>query len=301
MRNPLVFLFLCVLSQGAFSQATPLTHHPLITGYDNAPVWKKTVNEFDEYNAFTGMDADGNEPTSLTLEGKITKVIYKTLRERSTLEIFRNYEEAVVQAGGEIIFSCNQDKQECAARYAGPTMAKFGVTAILNTAGRYLLGKIEQGEDVAYLAIAVGQVTNEIHVVEVKDIDLGMVMLDADALGKGLDAKGYVVVEGIFFDTDKATLKPESTDALQEVAKLLESRADLNVYVVGHTDAQGTFEYNRTLSNQRAAAVANELTESYGISRERMDAHGVGPLSPQATNASEVGRAKNRRVVLVVQ
>ena len=108
-----------------------------------------------------------------------------------------------------------------------------------NLAGRYLLARLDQDEHTAYIAIAVGAASTTVHVIEVKAMDTGMVTLDAAALGKGLDAKGYVVVEGIYFDTDKATIQDRSAIALSEMARLMESRPELSVYVVGHTDSQG--------------------------------------------------------------
>ncbi len=293
-------LFIAVPATGHASAA--LTGHALIAPYEGSTIRRKDVKEFDEYSAFTGMDETGKQPTSLSLEGKVTKILYKQPKERSILELFRNYEMAVKQAGGRILFSCNQEKYECVKAYAGPTLQKLSdLHAISNTAGRYLLAQIEQDEQVAYIAIAVGQSHTDIHVIEVKKMQTGMVTLDAAALGEGIDARGYVVVEGIFFDTDKATLQPQSGNALGQMAKLLNDRPDLKVYIVGHTDSQGSFAHNQSLSERRAQAVVEELARNHGIDRARMAGHGVGPLAPQSSNTSETGRAANRRVVLVAQ
>ncbi len=276
------------------------TDHPLVSPYEGSTIRRKKVLEFDEYHAFTGMDESGKEPTTIDLEGRITKINYVNPKDRSRLEMIRNYEAAVLSAGAEILYQCNQDERECVERYAGPTFQKTSdIHAMANLAGRYLLARVNQGEEVAYVAIAVGQSSTDIHVIEVKAMQTGMVHLDADALGKGLDRQGYVVVEGIYFDTDKATLKPESTAALTEVAGLLGARPDLRVFVVGHTDLQGSFAHNQALSEARAQAVLEALVADFGIARERLDSHGVGPLAPKATNANEAGRSLNRRVVLV--
>jgi flagellar motor protein MotB len=287
---------------GAGSAREPLTDHPLISAYEGSVMRRKDVKQFDQYDAFTGMDESGKTPTGISLEGKVTKLIYAKLEDRSVLEVFRNYEDAVRQAGAETLYTCNQDKQECVARYAGTTFQKYAdIHSMSNLAGRYLLAKIEEAEQTAYIAIAVGPNSSTIHVIEVKKMDTGMVSLDAAALGKGIDARGYVVVEGIYFDTDKATLKTQSTTALAEMAKLLVARPDLSVYVVGHTDMQGSFTHNQGLSENRAKAVVEALVVDHDIDRDRMEGHGVGPLSPQANNNSDSGRAKNRRVVLVAR
>ena len=101
------------------------------------------------------------------------------------------------------------------------------------------------------------------------------------------------------FDTDKTDLKPESKPALDEVAKLLNDRADLKLYVVGHTDMQGSLAHSMSLSEGLAKPVVKALTADYGIDGARLEGRGVGPLVPVATNASEGGRASNRRVALV--
>ena len=105
-------------------------------------------------------------------------------------------------------------------------------------------------------------------------------------MGKDIDELGRVVLDGLFFDHDKATLTPESKPALDEIAKFLTMRPELSVYVVGHTDSTGSFDYNETLSRDRAGAVAAALVDRYGIAAERLEAHGVGPLVPVFTNQS---------------
>jgi outer membrane protein OmpA-like peptidoglycan-associated protein len=108
-------------------------------------------------------------------------------------------------------------------------------------------------------------------------------------------------VPGIFFDTGKSELKPESAAAVGEVAKLLKADAALKVYVVGHTDNVAALELNLRLSQARAEAVMQALMSQHGIAAARLAARGVGPLAPVASNDNEEGRAKNRRVELVKQ
>ena len=118
-------------------------------------------------------------------------------------------------------------------------------------------------------------------------------------MAKGLGEKGHIAIYGIYFDTDKATIKPESKPTLDEMAKLLNGQPQLKVFIVGHTDSQGSYEHNMTLSRQRAEAVAAALAGSYRIARNRLYTAGVGYLAPIGSNASEDGRALNRRVELV--
>lgn len=140
-----------------------------------------------------------------------------------------------------------------------------------------------------------------VHVVEAKAMEGGLVTASAAELAAGLDRDGHVRVYNIYFDTGKADLKPESKPALDEVAALLKNRAGLRLMVVGHTDATGALDLNMRLSAERAATVVKALATTYGVAAGRLAAHGVGPLAPVASNRTEDGKAKNRRVDLVEQ
>jgi outer membrane protein OmpA-like peptidoglycan-associated protein len=118
-------------------------------------------------------------------------------------------------------------------------------------------------------------------------------------MAKGLGDTGHIALYGIYFDTDKAVIKPESRPTLEQIAKLLAGQPQLNVFIVGHTDSQGTFDYNLDLSRRRAEAIAQELVKSYRIAQPRLRTAGVSLLAPIGSNATEGGRALNRRVELV--
>jgi len=114
-----------------------------------------------------------------------------------------------------------------------------------------------------------------------------------------INTTGHAAVYGIYFDTDKAHIKPESEPTLEEITKLLRKDERLKLYLVGHTDSTGEFAHNIKLSEARANAVMNALVSKQGIPAARLKAYGVGPLAPVASNRSEDGRAQNRRVELV--
>ena len=136
----------------------------------------------------------------------------------------------------------------------------------------------------------------------VKEIALTQdVVASAADLSTGLSASGHTVVNGILFDTGKSDLKPESEPALQEVVKLLQQNSTLRLYVVGHTDNIGASAANVELSKRRAAAVVGVLASKYGVTANRLESFGNGPFAPIASNATEDGRASNRRVEIVAQ
>ena len=130
----------------------------------------------------------------------------------------------------------------------------------------------------------------------------GQVTVDAKAIAEGLQSEGKVTLSGLFFDTGKSELKPESAAQLEAMSQLLQSQAQVRVFIVGHTDNIGSLEANQALSQARAQAVVAALTAApYRVDAKRLMARGVGPLAPQATNADEAGRARNRRVEMVLQ
>jgi outer membrane protein OmpA-like peptidoglycan-associated protein len=125
------------------------------------------------------------------------------------------------------------------------------------------------------------------------------VTMDAAAMAQGLSDAGEVAIYGIYFDTGKSDLKPESEPALEEIAKLLKTSPMLKVFIVGHTDMVGDPAANVKLSQARAQAVVTALVTKNGIAATRLTPFGAGPYAPVASNKIEEGRAKNRRVELV--
>lgn len=211
-----------------------------------------------------------------TVEGRRTKLTYRIedrSQEPSALAIVRNYENAVKSVGGTVVFS-NPN------RWMNGKIVKDGKETWVQA---------ERGNGLIWLTIVEkAGMTQEI-------------VADAAAFGKGLEAVGHVAVEGIYFDTAKSEVKPESKPALEEVAKLLAGTPALKLLVVGHTDSVGSFEANMKLSQARADAVVQALVKDHGVAAARLRAQGAGPIAPVATNRTEEGRAKNRRVELVEQ
>ena len=101
--------------------------------------------------------------------------------------------------------------------------------------------------------------------------------------------------DGITFDFGKSSLKPEFYGALNGVASTLKEYNQTMVEVTGHTDSVGSDAFNQKLSEERAGSVAQYLT-AQGVQRERMETLGAGKRYPIADNATDAGRAQNRRV-----
>ena len=126
---------------------------------------------------------------------------------------------------------------------------------------------------------------------EVKAREQKIVVVQAGELAQSINANGKIALYGVYFDLDKIELTPESKPQVDEIAALLKTDPALKLIVVGHTDNQGAAAHNIELSKKRAEAVA----------ADRLLAQGMGSAAPVASNDSDTGRAKNRRVELVKQ
>ena len=115
----------------------------------------------------------------------------------------------------------------------------------------------------------------------------------------GCEVEAVIELEGVYFDFDKATIKPEGKAVLNEAAALLKKHERVVVEVAGHTDSVGSDAYNQGLSERRANAVKDYLT-AQGVTATRLSAKGYGESQPVASNDTDAGRAENRRVELIV-
>jgi outer membrane protein OmpA-like peptidoglycan-associated protein len=276
--------------------------HPLVSRYPKSWIVAYVTKEYDEYLFPTGKaEADG-PAKSQRLEGKITRITYRVPSGRSTLEVYRNFETALRQAGFQALFTCTEP--DCGNGEVKQSVNTEGVLNYWNPgfAQRHLSAKLSRPAGDVYVSLHVigtDEVSAQLDIVELKPMESGLVTVNAAALAGDITRSGHVAVYGIYFDTGKAEVKPDSDPTLKEIAKLLQQSASLKLYVVGHTDNVGTLVSNMDLSQRRAAAVVQVLSTKYGVAIARLQAEGVGPLSPIASNDTDAGRAKNRRVELV--
>ncbi|GLK77229.1 OmpA/MotB domain-containing protein [Methylopila jiangsuensis] len=271
----------------------------------------------------------------LDLEGARTRLVYVLPEDRSPLEALRNYQDEVEAAGGEVLFACKGadgcggDSTRAASGGGGDMsfMMYFvtsedlkdeafsnGSCALNSGIGdqRFFAARLPtadgdahvtvhtfQMHDTLYCKALNGRTIALVHVIEPKGRDRKMVTVKAEDMAKSIDKTGRVALYGVFFDTDKAELKPASEPTLKEIAALLKGDPKLAALIVGHTDNQGGFDYNMDLSKRRAEAVVKALAASHGVDPKRLRAAGAGMIAPAAPNDSEDGRAKNRRVEVV--
>lgn len=266
------------------------------------------------------------------LEGERTRIVYLIPADRSPLEVLRNYQQEIEAKGGKVLFQCKVEgcggDPDRSSNGGGGDMSlsmyfypneriqdlAFSNGSCAQTMNisdqRYLASELpNEGAHVSVLTYTVhddnyckafdGRTIAAIDILETKQREQKMVTVNASEMAKKIANTGSIALYGIYFDFNKADLKPESDATLEQIAQLLKNDANLKLLVAGHTDNVGTFDFNMGLSQRRAAAVVAALTGRFGISKVRLTPVGVSFASPVASNKTEEGRAKNRRVELV--
>ncbi len=322
MKPILVAVVLSALSAVAAAQDIDgVIEHPLITRYPGQEIRWQHIENYMPYRVplgpVTGYRAIGEW---LDTQGRVTRTFYRYQGEdRSYSEIYINYLDALKAQDFEILgegFSADRRGndvgsgtwmdvifRENAATKPGEVGTMFSGTSSSGGAGSIVASK-ERAAGTVYVVLTVEQhsrnyVGTLIDIVEVEAAETGLVVVDAEAMGSDIAEYGRVVLDGLVFDFDQATLLPESDAALEQIAIYLAQNPDKSFYVVGHTDSVGTFAYNQQLSADRARTVVDTLRTRFDISTDRIEPHGVGPLVPVFSNDAEAGRERNRRVELV--
>jgi outer membrane protein OmpA-like peptidoglycan-associated protein len=303
--RPLILLFALALhATGATAQTRDVAgarDFPGIGRFGGSVVTGYQVKDFDAARMQAAPFKDGNPADARRLEGRVTRIAYATRLGPSILEVSRNFETQLAKAGFETLVACDTDAcggipfTEAIDVLPIPQMWVDGFNY------HYFAGRKVDGGRETYASLIVSENNREIHA-QLTVAELGAIenkMVDAAAMAKGLGETGHIALYGIYFDTDKTVVKPESRPTLEQIAKLLNGQPQLNVFIVGHTDNQGAYDYNLDLSRRRAEAIAAELVKSYRIAQGRLRTAGVGFLAPVGSNTSDAGRALNRRVELV--
>ena len=260
--------------------------------YPDARVSQYQVRNFDSIKMLTAYRAGDPKPAVFEdIEGKVIKYAYDHNPETSGLEILRNYQNVLAAKGFETIIAGKVEN------YPGALLNNGGADDLI---GFWRWQEPGKGMIYVHLFAWAGGGSSWLEIVEAKAMEQKL-QGNAAAMMDALQKTGRVAVYGINFDTAKATIKPDSDAVLQQVLALLTQHADLKVAIEGHTDNAGapTFD-NKRLSENRAGAVKFWLV-GHGIDADRLDTAGFGDTKPLADNATEDGRAKNRRVELVRQ
>jgi outer membrane protein OmpA-like peptidoglycan-associated protein len=246
--------------------------HPLLSRMPDFWISEYKEADFDNYKFI------GGDKKPVIIEGHKYSILYKLnsgVPEPGELKIRRNVQDALKKIGGKVILDDN--------------FSRF-TTIVVQKDGKETWIEVRCYSGSMY----------RLSIVE-REIMKQEIVADAEAMGNDINSTGHVSVYGIYFDTGKAEIKPESDTAIAQISKLLKTNESLKLFVVGHTDNAGTIDSNMKLSKERADAVVNSLVTKHGIAAARLKSYGVASLAPVASNDTEEGKAKNRRVELVKQ
>ena len=279
MKHFKVLFFSLLLIIFAFSvHAQETKEHPLIRPFPGSELMPKgDYKDFSEYS-FHVMDPKTNKHVKKTVKGKFWKLTYRLYDangkwdgSHSILEYRENYKQAALEKDGTILYE-NQGYL---------TFTLPGDDGSTTWCEIHIWNKSQQ----------------DICVIEEAGFKKSLTFGPAE-MKAALDKDGRVQLYGILFDVDKATLKDESVKQLQHVVTLMKDNPELVLEVQGHTDDQGSDDYNLKLSQSRAETVVTYLG-LFGIDTSRLAPKGYGESKPVMPNTTEEGRAKNRRVELV--
>jgi OOP family OmpA-OmpF porin len=231
-----------------------------------------------------------------SIEGKVFAISFKLkagATPASALQIIRNFQNAAKAAGGTVLGDYSNSSWPA---FTGNTKKFLTPSPGGTSFERYTTLKLTKGESEYWVTLAAADAYKDYMMVIVERQAMAQVV-SVNELVEKLNKEGFLALY-VNFDTNKATIKPDSAKTLDEAASVLKAAPALSVTVAGHTDNVGSPEANQKLSEDRAKAVMAALAQR-GIAASRMDAKGHGQTMPIADNRTEDGRAKNRRVELV--
>jgi outer membrane protein OmpA-like peptidoglycan-associated protein len=244
--------------------------HPEIVRFPNFFIDNSKRNDYNEI----GFPVKGGEQNKGGKYWFVDYILKEGSRQPSAVELIRNYENAFKKLGGGVVFR-SPDNED--VTYRQP---------LAGGGERWMLMHIEN-EGFRY----------QLTIIDVAAMEQKL-EFTADQMADAINKNGFVALNGILFDTGKATIKPESQPLIDEMVALLKKDPALRLTVVGHTDNAGDKKANLGLSKQRADSVMKALV-SGGVDAKRLKSDGKGDAVPVGDNRTEDGRAKNRRVELV--
>ena len=295
--------------------------HQLINRYPNSRIVDYYFAEYDEINVATKSAIAEEEPQEfLTLQGKRTALVYQAPDQIMPIAIMKNYRDAILNKGGEILFECRGGSCDGTATWY---KAKFFNTVYVKsqrTAStgsfyfpfddfranqEYLVAKVTTRDAEYYIEIGTIKRSDDeptkicLEIIQKELIKTDLIEVNADVIKEQMDKNGKIALYGIYFDTGKATIKPTSFKEIEAIGQYLNNNPEVSIYIIGHTDDVGSLDNNLILSDERAAAVSAALLNNFGDFGMRLTPKGVGPYCPVMTNETEEGRKKNRRVEIV--
>lgn len=290
---------------------------PAVFDPASVPVTTASLPPFPFFKAPDGLQSSYREPQreiahdaqyflagdkAVLVEGRIFRdrfALTRAARPYSELEFHRNYENAIAALGGRRIDAVQYTREVVAAAGGRGAIEKHQHGAAAVPGYRHDSYLLRTPDKEYWIDVSTGAIPLHGYVVvlERQAMAQSLGFLDAAAMRRAIDQDGRVALH-INFDTDQATLRPDAQPVIAEIGKLLADDPALQLSIEGHTDASGDAAHNQALSTARARSVLGALV-GLGVDPARLQSRGYGQERPVADNASEAGRAANRRVELV--
>jgi len=326
MKKPLIMLLIgaVIILSPLYAQRTSdvenAEDYPLLSRFEGSIIEFYKDTKWGKYLLPVSEEGSIDWENPMALEGRVVRIQYTASPDNNSEFVLHNYKSAFNKAGFEVLIAIAneelgfsdrphtwRDKYYASGGYfKGLNNEKFGmrlkfpswnnnhcfIAARGNDGGKDIYAVIYAIVDKRYTLI-----TQDI--IEVEAAETGLV--SADSISDDISSKGHIAIYDIHFDGDRATIKPESAKAIANVAEFLKSNSDVKYFIVGHAAGVGNFDQGMQLSVDRAKAVLNELVTKHGVNEDQLKAYGVGALCPLASNRTDGGIKKNRRVEIVEQ
>ncbi|MFH1977556.1 MAG: OmpA family protein [Pseudomonadota bacterium] len=279
-RFKIFYLFVPFFIFTVSVHAQVVNEHHLIRPFPGSVLIHNVQQVYEDFgeHSFWVKDSKTGKKSKKSVKGKFWKLTYILLDSKgkwdashSILEFRENYKQAALENGGTILYE-NQG-------YLTFTLPG------------------DDGSDTWCEVYISNKSMQDLRIIEQAGFKKSLTFGSSE-MKAALDAEGRVQLHGILFEVDKSSLQPKSNKQLEHIVTLLKENPDLKLEIQGHTDDQGSEEYNLKLSQDRAETVVNYLG-LFGIDINRLTSKGFGESKPVMSNATEEGRAKNRRVELV--
>ena len=324
MRLAAAFALALVAAQ-AMAEEEDFT--PEFGALENARLSHFLLRSFDAFDMPVAAFSREDKPVE-KLEGAVREFVYVREDDTSTLEAIRNYQRSFDELGYGTVFECAGD--DCGGfDFRFGTEVLPGPNMYVNLASfQYLTavsGPADAPESAVGILVSSTEATSYVQIIsagsmqnagaptptsergettqERRDATSSEGLRDStpsESLPQTLLDRGSVILDDLRFASGTTDLGPGPFDSLKELAAFLEARAGFRLALVGHTDSVGALDSNIEVSRARAEAVRARLVESYDVPADRLDADGMGYLSPVASNQTADGRNRNRRVEAVL-
>src|SRR5690554_1129265 len=320
MTRVLLFalLFLCFETTFAQSDKSGCEDHPVITRYPGAVIEYCVTKNYSEFAIAIGAETGYQKIDEWTnVSGKQTRIYYSLKGNKIVSEVYQNYLTALKNGDFTLLANKMHQERNVSTDVGGhiwlstfyksnpfPTNAGIKINLNPGTVGGTFYVAAKKGN--VYITVSGKRYSDNetvvlLDVLETEEMEDDLITVNADFIADKLFEEGKIALQGIHFDHNKAIIKDESKPRLDEIAKFLKANPTVVIFVVGHTDMTGEVQYNVDLSSRRAKAVSDYLINQHQIASSRLLPHGVGPLAPVDNNTTESGKAKNRRVELVLK